>query len=350
VSERYHRLYLIRPGRYDDAGGAYTCTGSLQVLDTRTGRPVGTPLVGKNPMDIIIDDPANRVFVVDAGARDDLLHGDIRLFNERTGALVAVAALDGAPSSAALAVHAGHLFVPLADVPSTDTHQALAVLGTGSGRLISLLPLQQSNDRPVADEATNRVFLHGMGDVVALNASTGAQVGVLKQWLCSGDLHDDAADGRIVALIAGASHNGVGSLCIFDPRTLRITGGWDYGPNAGANLVLMDGPAHLLFLQELTYGIGPPPAGITVRDSRNGHLIGQISAQFMPAAADPTNGNVIAVNRWGTAEILNPHMWKVSEHLALPKGSLRLVVSRNPHRLIVVSGSGDGAVVTFYAL
>jgi hypothetical protein len=348
LSERLHRLYLLRPGQYDEAAGGYTCTGSLLSLDARTGRPLAEPLVGKAPTALILDDRANRLFVVDDGARDDALHGDLRIFNEKTGRLLGVVPFDGVPVGAALAIHAGHLFAPLTDVPSTENHLALAMLGTGTGRLIALLPLNVPTDKPVVDEATNRVFLHGIGSLIALDASTGQQVGRLDQFLCSGELHDDAADRRLIAVLPGASHNGVGSLCVLDPRTLQVTGSIDYGPNAGAELVLLDAAAHVLVVHEMTYGLAPPPAYLTLIDARNAHKLRQVSDQFLPVAVDPATGRLAAVDGRGQAEILDPHTWRVLRWFRIPAGRVLITVERSPHRLIVVSGSGDSATVSFY--
>jgi alpha-tubulin suppressor-like RCC1 family protein len=350
LSERLHRLYLLRPGRYDDAAGAYTCTGSFLALDARNGRPLAEPLVGTAPIALIVDDHANRLFVLDGGARDDTLHGDLRVFQESTGRLLAVVPFDGVPVGATLAVHAGHLFVPLTDVPSTDNHLALAMLGTGTGRLLAVLPLADPIDRPVVDEATNRVFLHGIGSVIALDASTGQQVGTIDRFLCSGTLYDDPADRRVIALLPGASHNGVGSLCVLDPRTLRVTGNIDYGPNAGAAFVLLDAPAHVLVVQEMTYGIAPPPAYLTLIDARNAHRLRQVSERFLPVAVDQGNGRLVAIDGRGLAEILDPHSWRVIRRIRIPAGRVLVTVERSPHRLIVVSGSDDNGVVSFYPL
>lgn len=166
-------------------GQVYVTTGErLNVLATTTGRLLRTATVGPFPGPIVVDEPANRLFIANLDANASTSpNNQIRILDARTLAAVRTIRTGTAPLAFAIDQRIHHVFVMLASpVRSPETPSGpgrVGILDARSGVLLRTIPVGRFIDATsqgiAVDEPLGLVFVVNMLDnsVSVLDARTG---------------------------------------------------------------------------------------------------------------------------------------------------------------------------------
>jgi DNA-binding beta-propeller fold protein YncE len=234
VDERRGHLLIVNSGSVNGAAVAIG-TGSVSMLDARTGAILHVTRVGTNPGNVAMDEMTERAFVVDSGATF-MSPGSVSVLDVRDGRLLRTVPVGQGAGTVVVDERAGRIFV--------NTRSGLRVLDAKSGRVVGILPVDGS--AMAVDERANRVFAvgYGHGTMAILDARTGRVLHTVPHAIPVGDnaigVSVDAQDGHVVVIADNADG---GSISILTARTGR--------------------PQHVIFL-------GSDPAAVAV-DARTGH-------------------------------------------------------------------------------
>jgi len=247
MDERTKRLFVL-------SHGVGIHPGSVRVFDTRDGTLLRTiSLASMSPDDLVLDQSAKRVFVVDGPVLRLLDAGNGTVLRTIRGLTISALALDET-ANRVFAYKSGYLGYPAVATLNT--------LDASTGALLRTVRVTSSDTGvvPFVDAPVARVYVIGAG--VVLDARTGT---VVRRVSVPGDPRGvDTSNGRLF-LSSFASPNGVSSvpdrLIVLDGRTGRplhtvTTGGSPDAPVidertgrafiiAGNNTVLMLDAARL---------------------------------------------------------------------------------------------------------
>jgi len=196
VNTRTGRLFVATGGTYNSSSTPPNTSGTISVLDTRTGAPLGTVRVSHIPSVLAVNERTNRVFT-DVGL----------VLNGTTGAVVRRDFVAGAPF--AIDAHTNRVFVANAWVGGCDDHAQIsdsvcvATLDAMTGAIVSKVILPQQVVGLAVDERAGRVI--ASMDLDRVNEG-GPQL-----WLL------DATTGRVVRRVAGEG----GTPLVVDTATSR---------------------------------------------------------------------------------------------------------------------------------
>lgn len=155
VDVRHHRIVVLNIGGVSATcvlPGASSCRfgSSASIFDERDGRRLQTVSVGPNPLQVVVDEQAQRAFVVSEGDGQGG-PGSLSVLDEQSGRLVQTATLG--PNPAAIAVDPRRMRAFVADNDKID------VFATRNGRLIRTLAVAATAGALAVDEATGRTFV-----------------------------------------------------------------------------------------------------------------------------------------------------------------------------------------------
>jgi DNA-binding beta-propeller fold protein YncE len=152
VDERRGHLLIVNSGSVNGAAVAIG-TGSVSMLDARTGAILHVTRVGTNPGNVAMDEMTERAFVVDSGATF-MSPGSVSVLDVRDGRLLRTVPVGQGAGTVVVDERAGRIFV--------NTRSGLRVLDAKSGRVVGILPV---DGRAMAvDTRANRVFALGYGN------------------------------------------------------------------------------------------------------------------------------------------------------------------------------------------
>jgi YVTN family beta-propeller protein len=115
VDPRHGHIFVASEHR--DRTGNYTGPGSVIMLDARTGQVLHTVEVGNYPNAMAVDEHNTRVFVATVGAIDPMLQnmpmgsGSVSVLDARSGRLLRTIPVGVAPSAIAVDERAGRAFI-----------------------------------------------------------------------------------------------------------------------------------------------------------------------------------------------------------------------------------------------
>ncbi len=171
VDVRHHRIVVLNIG-----WASATCVlpkapscrfgSSASIFDERNGRRLQTVSVGPTPLQVVVDEQAQRAFVVSEGDGQGG-PGSLSVLDEQSGRLVRTATLG--PNPTAIAVDPRRMRVFVADSDKID------VFATRNGRLIRTLAVAATASALVVDETTGRTFVassNSAGDPTPAYATT----------------------------------------------------------------------------------------------------------------------------------------------------------------------------------
>jgi len=282
---------------------------TVTVLDTRTGRHVGTIHVNGNPSAMAVDERTGRVFVYSDG---DGFPGYTKLVSTLDGASgrrlrAVVVAHDprgpNMPSQGAGDIvvdeQSGRVFV------SSPYADSVSMLDGTSGRLLRTVGGTQP--RPLAvDTHTRRVFvLNGGGGgtsngvVTILDSATGRVVGNTPVGRLALPVTPvvDTRTGRVFVANDGG---GTGSVSVLDAPSGALLRTVTVGPHPF--VMAVDGRSSRVFVTSLgamdAAGHLTGPGSVSVLDARNGALLRTLPVGVEPAvvAVDERAGRAFVVN------------------------------------------------------
>ncbi len=281
---------------------------TVTVLDTRSGRHVGTIRVNGNPSALAVDERTGRVFVYSDG---DGFPGYTKLVSTLDGAsgrlLRAVAVAHDPHGPTMPSQGAGHIVVDDRSgrvFVSSAYAESVSMLDATSGRL--LRTVGGTHPGPMAVDAhTRRVFvLNGgggtsNGTVSILDSATGRVLGRTPVGRLALPVTPvvDTRTGRVFVANDGG---GTGSVSVLDVRSGALLRTVTVGPHPFAMAV--DGRSGRVFVTSLgamdATGYLTGPGSVSVLDARSGTLLRTVPVGVEPAviAVDERAGRAFVVN------------------------------------------------------
>jgi YVTN family beta-propeller protein len=263
-----------------------TSDNSLTTLDDRTGARVRLPVQIPCLSGLAVDGRTAHVF---AG---DCLGGAVRMFDARSGRLLATIAVGGQPHELAVNEQTGRVFV-------AEVGGMMSLLDAASGRLLRSFPLGLAVQlclfcTPSLPQGPELVTDGGGGvpmQVYVLDATTGRLLRTVTLGLDSYDRTVDPQTGQIVLVggptgVSGTASpfSGPGRVVILDGHTGRVLRRLTVHAMPGA--VAVDARRHrvLLGLIGPVDGVGQPTGigSVEVRDARSWRVLRTVPAGIIP--------------------------------------------------------------------
>lgn len=290
------RAFVIEEGDY---------ASTLDVIDLARGRlATAVPLLGQAGlgMGMVLDDGANRVFVVDKGPFDyntGLLtdHGRVTVLDATTGAVVRAVRVGTIPVDIADDPSSGRVFVLNQNAQPTRPvgRSSVSVLDARTGALLRTVPVGLIATRLVVDARAGRVFVVnqgrgssadpyrpvGPGSVSVLNSRTGTLIGATTVGQAPRTITVNADAGRVFVVNQGPfdpyteSASGPSTVSVLDAatgRALRTT-----TIARALDIATLDQATERLFVGTGAVGSdsvsGYSPSGVAVLDATTGALL-----------------------------------------------------------------------------
>ncbi len=168
--------------------------GRVAVLDARTGAAQGSVDVGQTPVDLAVDPDAGRVFVPVRGPLGTLTDrrgvpyqgplgpGTVSVLDTVSATVLATTTVGLAPSALTVDARSGRIFVlnggPGAEAinPPIPAETSVSVLDAATGATVRTVAIDNLSSAVTVNETANRVYLSTYGDLVVLDATTGARL------------------------------------------------------------------------------------------------------------------------------------------------------------------------------
>jgi YVTN family beta-propeller protein len=306
VDDTTGRVFVVNEGSFSSSG-LQAGTGSVSVLDARTGHVVRTVTVGAAPGPIAVDRQAGRVFVAnDWGGACGNYRGTVSILDAGRGRLLHTVPVGVCPASVAVDAPLGRVFV------ANFVSNTVSVLDARGGRLLQTITLGPSPGTVAAlavDERTQRVLALSfppriaggggstMGHVTTLDAATGRVVRVVAVQAPNA-LGLDQRTGH--AFVTGSLAHG-GRVSLLDTRSGTVLRSIQVPIYPGA--VAVDPASHRAFVVTSgaldRRGVPHGRGSVVVLDTRAGVLRCTIAVGTGPTAVavDARTTHVFVVNR-----------------------------------------------------
>lgn len=141
-------------------------TGTIDVLNIRTGTPITTVPVAMFPQHLVVDERLNRAFVF---GPFPVGQGGVGILDAISGRVLHTVIVPGRPVAIAIDEKRGHLFVAAPSVATPAATGYVSMIDIQTGRVLYTTPLRQGPTALVADARTGEVF-------VALSAGNTVKV------------------------------------------------------------------------------------------------------------------------------------------------------------------------------
>lgn len=301
------RAFVIEEGDY---------ASTLDVVDLARGRLVtAVPLPGQAGlgMGMVLDDGANRVFVVDKGPFDDktgLLtgHGRVTVLDATTGAVVRTVPVGTIPVVITDDPSSGRVFVLNQNAQPTRPvgRSSVSVLDARTGALLRTVPVGFIATRLVVDARAERVFVVnqgrgssddsyrpvGPGSVSVLNSRTGTLIGATTVGQAPRTIIVNAVAGRVFVVNQGPfdpyteSASGPSTVSVLDAVTGRAQRTTTIA--RALDIATLDQATGRLFVGTGAVGSdsvsGYSPSGVAVLDATTGALLRAVALPQRDAA------------------------------------------------------------------
>jgi DNA-binding beta-propeller fold protein YncE len=249
-------------GRAFVTGAGFAGAGPVGVLDTRTGRLLRTVNVGMEPHEqIVVDTRRERVFVP---VYSQTGNGYVSVLDARSGRLLYTFAAGKASVAMAMDARTGRAFV----VEGSST--GLCVLDARTGHLLRTVLAGLHPGIPVVDDQTGRAFVPTDAGISVLDTRSGAVLHTvaLGQAQLAGPPLLDARRGRVFVVVTKVMRS----------RT------WT------RSLALGSGPAP----------VGPRPGSVIVLDAHSGAVVRTVALgdDSVPVVVDERAGRVVVLTRY----------------------------------------------------
>jgi len=281
---------------------------TVTVIDTRTGRHVGTIHVNGNPSTMAVDERTGRVFVYSDG---DSFPGYTKLvstLNGMSGRLLRTVVVAHDPRGRNPSQGAGNIVVDEQSgrvFVSSAYADSVSMLDATSGRLLRTVGGTQPGPMAV-DTHTRRVFvLNGGGGgtpngaVTILDSATGRVVGNTPVGrMSAGTPVTPVVDTRTRRVFV--ANNGSGTVSVLDAHGGALLRTVTVGPHPF--VMAVDGRSSRVFVTSLgamdAAGHLTGPGSVSVLDARNGALLRTLPVGVEPAviAVDERAGRAFVVN------------------------------------------------------
>ncbi len=331
-------------------------SGSIRVLDSRTGTSLYTVPAGPWPATMTVDRRARRIIVADSTAIDVLAaqrggaprtlqvgqnlgavavdergghifatrydpmrsKGSLLVFDMRTGHLLLTRSISSSPLNVVVDTSVNRLVIATSNSAGDEVVQTYDLV---SGRLLravmtGVAPPGRTPGAIAVDAQTARIFVINSGEntVSMLDVRDGALLRTMAVGQSPEALAIDKHTGRVFVINSATDSYGVptdqGSVTVLDAHSGTIRGtipvGW--GPKA----VAIDEQRGRVVIVNTNIGDDRAPRGngtLTVLDARNGAVQRTISAGVAPiaAAVDEQTGHALVLNAGGTVRV--PGAW-----------------------------------------
>jgi YVTN family beta-propeller protein len=198
---------------------------SVSMLDARSGRVLRTLGVGDAPVALASDERSGHVFVVNQGQYYNgfpIGSGSISVLDARTGTVLRTVALASGAQALAIDERHGHVFVANG---GTDT---VSRLDARSGSILRMTTVGRTPLALAVNERTGRLFIANNGDssVSVLDTATGRVVRTVSVGAGPGAVAVDEGVNDVVVLMGQGAMFGLdahrGSASVLDGRTGRL--------------------------------------------------------------------------------------------------------------------------------
>jgi len=285
---------------------------TITVIDTRTGRHVGTIHVKGNPSAMAVDERTGRVFVKSDGGGFPGYTKLVSTLDGTSGRLVRTVVVGHDPrgqnpsqgaGNIVVDTRSGHVFV------TSPYAESVSMLDATSGRLLRTVGGVHPGPA-VVDERSGRVFVlngggHGTtgGTASVIDSRTGRVLGNVPVGKSTGlpvTPLVDAQTGRVFI-----ANNASGTVSVLDARSGALLRTVPVGPHPAAMSVdVRSGRVFVSSLGAMTSaGYLTGPGSVSVLDARNGLLVRTIIVGVEPAliAVDERVGRAFVVNVAGNS-------------------------------------------------
>jgi len=157
IDEQTKRVFLLNAVCPHDPSECLGRSGSVSTLDATTGTLLRTTPVGVYPYLAAVNERANRLFVVNAGAGHTRDYGSVSMLDATTGALLRTVSTVTSPVGLAVDAQTNRVFIC-----NTFSAGTLSVLDATTGVLLRTVPAEAAPGTLVVDQPTRRVFLAAM--------------------------------------------------------------------------------------------------------------------------------------------------------------------------------------------
>jgi len=165
--------------------------GTVDIVNTTTGRVMGTLHTGPTPIASVVDQTTGRVYVLNKGYEKS---SSISVFDPSTGGTVHTINLPGAGVAMALDSHHTRIFIAVSPDPShRGGRSVVSVLNTSTVALVRDVPVDDNPNIVAVDEQSGRVIVTTLGKVNPTRADRPISAGTATLL--------DATNGRIRCII-----------------------------------------------------------------------------------------------------------------------------------------------------
>lgn len=283
VSERAGHVFALSSTDPTASPRQPLCTGTLTMLDARTGQRLRSVDLGTYLGATAMDDPLDRLVALHTAGRRS---GQMEVIDTRSGTTVARIAGRGCPCFVVVSTYAGMAFLSAGGI--------IRVVALRTGRVVKSI---RQSGQLVADDH-GRVYVSTVAGIAVLDAATGRQLALFRPGPCGGQLAIDthlerlytASEGRQSADPYKPALGLAGYFCVIDARNGRVLYRESAGPGASAAIVAVDEPTGVILTR--TYGqfLGP----VKARNARDGRVIRDVTSLIgvAPLTIDVSSGRL----------------------------------------------------------